>query len=428
MRLIARIAAIPVGVALSTIALAALLASVTSPVASAQDPPLGPTLVTSQAGSRVVPNTKLMNFASGCTVTQSGTQANVSCNGSGGSVTSIAMDAFQNITLTPNPLIATGTVGLNLTANDTWTGLHTFARATTGVTTGSSSGIQVLPSWSGNGGVSGNTATPIGMNFTPTFNLLATGGSNTSGYTAMLINATETAIGSGAKKLLDLEANSASKFYVTNTGSWFSPLIDSGISAPGFVALSANTNFAAQAGAGSISLSGMTGDMSTPTGDFSADLAAGKNVLLRNASGGGGALTFTGDAGSNFTTTTGGITIDPAAALLLGSSAATSVTTAKAGIRNSQLGMVNLTVGGVLSISTNTIVITANIHHVGAGLLKTITVPGTLTAGTALYIVPDAAFTYDATGNIVVPVGGGVAITNKLMIFAFDGSKFTPSY
>ena len=45
-----------------------------------------------------------------------------------------------------------------------------------------------------------------------------------------------------------------------------------------------------------------------------------------------------------------------------------------------------------------------------------------------LHIIPDAAFTYDATGNIVVPLGGGTAIVNRLMTFVWDGAAWTPSY
>jgi hypothetical protein len=91
-------------------------------------------------------------------------------------------------------------------------------------------------------------------------------------------------------------------------------------------------------------------------------------------------------------------------------------------------GMLNNNVGAVLSISANAIAITSNIHHVGAGLLKTITVPATITAGAVIHIIPDVAFTYDASGNIVLPIGGGVAVVNRTMDFTYDGAKWTPSY
>ena len=44
-----------------------------------------------------------------------------------------------------------------------------------------------------------------------------------------------------------------------------------------------------------------------------------------------------------------------------------------------------------------------------------------------LTLVPDAAFTYDATGNIVVPAGGRTAVV-KMMKFSWDGTKWNPSY
>jgi hypothetical protein len=81
-----------------------------------------------------------------------------------------------------------------------------------------------------------------------------------------------------------------------------------------------------------------------------------------------------------------------------------------------------------LSVSSNTIAPTGTIHHVGAGLIKTITVPATCTPTCTIQLVPDSAYTYDATGNVVVPSGGGTAVINKLMTLVWDGSKWTPSY
>jgi len=82
----------------------------------------------------------------------------------------------------------------------------------------------------------------------------------------------------------------------------------------------------------------------------------------------------------------------------------------------------------VLSITSNVLTPTSTFAHVGAGLIKTITVPSACTPTCAIYLVPDAAYTYDATGNVVVPAGGGTAVVNKLMIFMWDGTKWTPSY
>ena len=86
-------------------------------------------------------------------------------------------------------------------------------------------------------------------------------------------------------------------------------------------------------------------------------------------------------------------------------------------------------IGAVLAIAANIIAPTNMIHHVGAGLIKTITPASGVTAnGATLQLIPDAAFTYDATGNIVVPAGGGTATINKLMTLVFDGTKWTPNY
>jgi hypothetical protein len=87
--------------------------------------------------------------------------------------------------------------------------------------------------------------------------------------------------------------------------------------------------------------------------------------------------------------------------------------------------------GAVLAIAANAVAPTNKQHHVGAGLLKNITVPaGGLEDGAVLQTVPDAAYTYDATGNINLPVGGGTAVINKVMYFAWDAvnSKWNPSY
>jgi len=81
-----------------------------------------------------------------------------------------------------------------------------------------------------------------------------------------------------------------------------------------------------------------------------------------------------------------------------------------------------------LTITANVIAPTALIHQVGAGLIKTITVPATMASPGFLFILPTAAFTYDATGNILVPAGGGTAVVNKLMVFVWDSTKWTPSY
>lgn len=83
-----------------------------------------------------------------------------------------------------------------------------------------------------------------------------------------------------------------------------------------------------------------------------------------------------------------------------------------------------ISTGAVLSISSNTITPTNPIHHVGAGLIKTITVPSNNPAG-PLYLIPDAAFTTDTTANIGL---ASTATVGRIMIFVFDGADWWPNY
>lgn len=83
--------------------------------------------------------------------------------------------------------------------------------------------------------------------------------------------------------------------------------------------------------------------------------------------------------------------------------------------------------GSLLNVGGNAIAPTNELHHVGAGLIKNITLPSGFVDG-CIKLVPDAAFTYDNTGNMVVPAGGGTAVVNRLMLVCYDGAKWTPSY
>lgn len=89
----------------------------TSPkVAHAQDPPIGPTLVTEQDGTRIQNNTKIMNFTGGgCTVTATGTTANVACTGGGGGGTVTSITATAPVAASPNPITGAGTLSFAVT-------------------------------------------------------------------------------------------------------------------------------------------------------------------------------------------------------------------------------------------------------------------------------------------------------------------------
>lgn len=139
-------------------------------------------------------------------------------NGGSGLTQRATINASTGLTATDNSGSSRTDLTINQAAALTWTALETFAKAWTSITSGSNHGIDITPSVTGDGGAGGNTATPILANLTGTVNLAATGGSNTSGYTALLVNVVETAIGSGVKKLLDLEVGGAAKFFVTNAG------------------------------------------------------------------------------------------------------------------------------------------------------------------------------------------------------------------
>lgn len=79
----------------------------------------------------------------------------------------------------------------------------------------------------------------------------------------------------------------------------------------------------------------------------------------------------------------------------------------------------------VLTINTNVIVPTTSVHHLGAGLVKTITVPASCANTCSIDIVPDAAFTTDATGNISL---ASTAVISRTLRFTWDGTKWNPSY
>jgi len=81
-----------------------------------------------------------------------------------------------------------------------------------------------------------------------------------------------------------------------------------------------------------------------------------------------------------------------------------------------------------LGITSNVLATPKAINFVGAGLIKTITVPSLFAgAGGAVTLIPTAAFTWDATGNIALP---GTAVVGRPLIMTYDGTtlKFYPSY
>ena len=75
--------------------------------------------------------------------------------------------------------------------------------------TGQASGIQL----SASGTLSGSSGVQYGISLTPTINQ-----TSTAGYTALLVNPTESGTGSGTKLLADIQVGGASKFKIDNGG------------------------------------------------------------------------------------------------------------------------------------------------------------------------------------------------------------------
>lgn len=85
-------------------------------------------------------------------------------------------------------------------------------------------------------------------------------------------------------------------------------------------------------------------------------------------------------------------------------------------------------VAPALAIAANVIAPVTPIAFVGAGLVKTITPPVDFNGlGGTITIIPTAAFTTDATGNIAI---ASVAVVGRAMTFTYDGgtAKWYPSY
>ena len=93
---------------------------------------------------------------------------------------------------------------------------------TVGTTTPSSPGLRIIRSGTGveslvqitSGGLTASSATQATLRLDPTINQ-----SGTAGYTVLHVEASETALGSGAKLLADFKANGVSKFSISNTGA-----------------------------------------------------------------------------------------------------------------------------------------------------------------------------------------------------------------
>ena len=105
---------------------------------------------------------------------------------------------------TARSVIITNGANRSLTISPATSAVFQFAAGSSGLLTGA---ISVTNSTS----LSSGTYTQVAL--TPTINQ-----SSTAGYTALLVNPTETTVGSGSKLLADFQVGGVSKFSVANTG------------------------------------------------------------------------------------------------------------------------------------------------------------------------------------------------------------------
>lgn len=115
-----------------------------------------------------------------------------------------------------------------------------------------------------NGQLSATSSTQYGLSVTPTI-----GQGGTAGYTAMLVNVTESATGSGAKRLIDAQVGGATKFAVSNTGA--------------------------------LSVSGTAATISSGTGSPEGAVTAVVGSLYTDTSGGAGSTLYVKESGSGNT-------------------------------------------------------------------------------------------------------------------------------
>ena len=93
---------------------------------------------------------------------------------------------------------------------------------------------------------------------------------------------------------------------------------------------------------------------------------------------------------------------------------------AQQGTSSTTAHIIGVTRGPTLAVTNNAIQPSDSIHHVSAGAIQNITATdayNTKFPQTTVQLIPDAAFTYDNTGNII---GSGTAIIGRLMIACFD--------
>ena len=409
-------------------------------------------VIVSKAGT-TTGTRKQINFIEGSNVTltmaddggNDRVNVTIAATASAGTVTSVGLSLPAEFSVTNSPVTTSGTLTAtyaNQTTNKVFaapngsTGTPTFrvlalADLPSGVAlTGSANSFTVFNNvFSGTNTATSGTVTFLSI--TPTYNQA----SGTAANTDLLINRTETAIGSGTQLLIDAQVATVSKFSVSRTGavtggdaSFGVTTVDSLVTDTGGI-----TILDGQAIVSSATTTGIKiGGASDKLGFFNATPVAkqGATVDLRTAlinlgfytTGGasplnlnGGALTTTGTASfgattvDSLTTDTGGITI------LDGQSIVSSATTTgiKIGGASDKLGFFNATPVAKQGSTTDIKDVLVNLGFLTDGGATPLNLDaGTLTAGIAVISSSTGTLTFSgATAAVIQASAGGVGLT-----------------
>ena len=199
-------------------------------------------------------------------------------------------------------------------------------------------------------------------------------------------------------------------------------IADAGGTDSASLTLAAGKSLAGAAGAGALNFGAMTGATALPTGNLSWAGAATKTLSLVAAgaaavTSSGGALTLTGGAASTWSTSSGALTVDSAAALNLGTTGATGVNIGHGSVSNVITGGGNALAVGANGSTNPVLKVDASAGSVATGLAVT---GAAAASGVALQAISSGAnesLTINAKGTgtltlqsaVAVPAGGSAA-------------------
>lgn len=277
-------------------------------------------------------------------------------------VTGVSSVSNSDGTLTISPTIGAVVASIALAHANTWTGLQTNSITNT-LTSGSAQGFVVSPTYNQSSGTAANTD--------------------------VLINRTQTAVGSGQQNLIDMQVGGTSRFRVSNTGGIFygtgsggansiTGATDATLTIRGadntgsagrsvFIKSGNTTSFSPGSAIGDLTIEG--GDNSTNTGGAKAG-----DVLVNggtgSSSGGGGniVLTAKGGAGAGGTFPAGAVTVTTENKTNADSGIITVVTGTPIGTGNRSTGLVSISTGVPLNSGTSgALNLTTGSSSAGAG-------------------------------------------------------------